>query len=155
PKWGLALFSVAAAVIASHVMLPSIKLSWPSKGVISVSVAIIAGGVIHAFEPLHRPFDLYRANLKDHWLVGEHLRRADLRLANLSSAFLAGANLTDADLTSANVSGAKLSGAKLSGADLSGAKLSGVDLRGAKLSDDLRRAGLSGVELSGADLSGA
>jgi uncharacterized protein YjbI with pentapeptide repeats len=171
PAWGLALFSVAAAVIASHVMLPSSRLSWRSKGFGSVSVAIIAGGVMLAFGPLHRPFDLYRANLSGHWLQGEKdLRRADLGDANLSGANLLGANLRGANLVGANLRGANLSYANLSeanlvrakprGADLSGAELLDADLSGADLVDanlsgaNLSRANLPGADLSGADLSG-
>src|SRR5215471_13103845 len=62
PTWGLGLFSVAAAVIASHVMLPFGKLSWPLKGLLAVCAAMIAGAVLHDFGPPHRPFNLFRAN---------------------------------------------------------------------------------------------
>jgi uncharacterized protein YjbI with pentapeptide repeats len=170
PAWGLALFSTAAAVIAGHVMLPSSRLSWRSKGFGSVSVAIIAGGVLLAFGPPHRPFDLHRANLSGQWLQGEkNLHRADLGNANLSGANLLGADLSGADLSYANLSGADLSYANLSeanlvsakprGADLSGADLSGTDLSGADLSEanlggaNLSHANLPGANLSGADLS--
>jgi hypothetical protein len=62
PAWGLALFSVAAAVIASHVMLPS-RLSWRSKGLRSVRAGIVAGGMMIVFVPPPRPSGLYRRNL--------------------------------------------------------------------------------------------
>ncbi len=39
PAWGSGLFGVAVAVIASHVMLPFSRLSWRSKGLLSVSAA--------------------------------------------------------------------------------------------------------------------
>jgi uncharacterized protein YjbI with pentapeptide repeats len=170
PAWGLALFSVAAAVIASHVMLPFSRLSWRLKGLTSVSVAIIAGGAILSFGPLHRPIDLYRANLSGHWLRGEDLRKADLRSANLSGANFSDADLSRADLSRANLSAANLSDANLSGADLSGADLSNADLSGnlhgtnlssanlsyAKLrAANLSRADLRGADLSSAELSGA
>jgi uncharacterized protein YjbI with pentapeptide repeats len=185
PAWGLALFSVAAVVIASHVMLLTSRLSWRSKGLTSISVAIIAGGAIVAFGPLQRPFNLYRANLPGHWLGGEDLHKADLRLANLSGADLSGANLIGADLRGANLSGAdlhanlshadlrdaNLRGANLDWANLSGAtlakinlnsaklwgaKLDGVNLLLADLSDaDLRSTDLSSTDLSKANLSGA
>src|SRR5262245_29693147 len=71
PVWGSGLFCVAAAVIASHVTLPFSRFSWRSKGLLSVSAAIIAGGVIFfGFEPPLRQFDLFRANLSGQWLFG-------------------------------------------------------------------------------------
>ena len=149
PAWGSGLFGVAAAVIASHVMLPFSKFSWRSKGLLSVSVAIIAGGVMLSFGPPHRPFDLFRANLSGQWLAGEDLRKANLSYANLSGANLSGANLSDADLSDANLSGADLIGANLSGADLSGANLSNANLSGANLSG----ANLTAANLSDANLT--
>ena len=59
PAWGSGLLCAAVAVIASHVVLPFNRLSWRSKGLLSVSAAIIAGGVMLGFGPLHRQFDLY------------------------------------------------------------------------------------------------
>ena len=96
--WGSGLFGLAVAVIASHVMLPFSKFSWRSKVVLSVSAAIIAGGVMLCFGPLHRQFDLYRANLSGQRLLGEDLRKAYLNNANLSGANLSGAKLSGADL---------------------------------------------------------
>jgi hypothetical protein len=159
PAWGLGLFSVAVAVIASHVMLPFSKFSWRSKAVLSVGAAIIAGGVMLGFGALHRPFDLYHANLSGQWLSGAHLSGANLREANLSGANLFLANLSSADLSLANLSGANLRPANLreanlSGADLSSANLSGANLREANLiAADLSSANLSGANLSSADLS--
>ena len=167
PVWGLVLFSVAVAVIASHVIILRFSmLSWRSKGLLSVGVAIIAGAIIAGFGPEHRPFYLYRANLSGQWLPGADLRNANLRGANLGNADLRGADLLDANLLDAKLSGADLSGAILIGANLRGANLSGAnlgstDLRGAYLSDailanaDLRGANLSGANLSDAKLSGA
>jgi hypothetical protein len=157
PAWGSALFGVAVAVLASHVMLPFSRLSWRSKGLLSLSAAaIIVVGVIRDFGPLHRPFDLYRANLSGQWLVRQDLRKADLSGANLSRANLSGgAKLSGAKLSGANLSGATLSDANLSGADLSGANLSVAILRGAFLSGaDLSGAILRGAFLSDANLSG-
>jgi pentapeptide repeat protein len=144
-NWGLGLFAVAVAVIASHVMLPFSRFSWRSKGLLSVSAAIIAGGLIlggvwFGFEPLRRPFDLFRANLSGQWLTGEDLRGARLSDANLSGADLSGANLSGANLFGANLRGATLNRANLNGsypfgANLSGANLSGADLSRASLSD--------------------
>src|SRR5215470_4772840 len=45
PAWGSALSTVAVAVIVSHVMLLFSRFSWRSKVFLSVSAAIIAGGV--------------------------------------------------------------------------------------------------------------
>ena len=172
PAWGLGLFGVAVAVIATHVMLPFSRLSLRSKGLLSVSAAIIAGGVMLGFGPPHRRFHLFHANLSGQWLFNEDLGQADLGLANLRDANLSGANLSeaylfnadlrfatldsanlrDANLGGANLSIAKLRGASLAGAWLFNANLSGADLRLAKLRDaDLSDANLSGANLSGAE----
>src|SRR5215470_657390 len=90
--WGLGLLGLAVAVTASHVMLPFSKLSWRSKVVLSVSAAIIAGGVMHGLGPLHRQFDLDHADLSGQRLLGEDLRTAYLNSANLSDANLSGAD---------------------------------------------------------------
>jgi Pentapeptide repeats (8 copies) len=165
PAWGLALFSVAAAVIAGHVMLSSSTVSWRSKGLWSVSVAMIAGAAMIAFGPPRRPFELYLANLSGQWLWSEDLRNANLNSANLSRASLPGSNLSGANLSSsdlrgtlllfANLHGANLSAARLGGADLSGADLIFADLSDAHLNANLRDAQLGGADLGGADLSGA
>jgi Pentapeptide repeats (8 copies) len=133
PSWGLALFSVAVAVITSHVMLPFSRFSWRSKGLLSVSAAIIAAGIMFGFGPLHRPFDLHHANLSGQWLLGQDLRKAQLSFANLSAVNLSWANLSGSHLSRANVSGANLFFANLSHANLSVANLSGADLSAADL----------------------
>jgi pentapeptide repeat protein len=160
PAWGLGLFAVAVAVIASHVMLPFSRLSWPSKVLVSVSSAIIAAGIMRGLGPPHRPFDLFRANLSGQWLLRQDLRKADLRHANLHDAILVGAELGTADLRDANLSGANLSGAdltdaNLSGADLIDANLSGANLTGANLGAALTGPNLTGANLTGANLTGA
>jgi len=156
PAWGLGLFSVALAVIASHVMLPFSKFSWRSKGLLSVSAAIIAGGVMLGLRPPHRPFNLFRASLSGQWLVNQDFRKAYLELANLSGANLSRANLSGAKLFDANLSGANLSGANLGGANLSGATLSNANLSLAGLSgNNLSLADLSDANLGNADLIGA
>jgi hypothetical protein len=83
PAWGVGLFSVAVAVIVGHVMLPFSRFSWPSRGLLSVGAAMIAGGLMFGgvwfgFEPLRRPLDLYHANLSGQWLVRDDLREANL-----------------------------------------------------------------------------
>src|SRR5262245_28066731 len=69
PVWGPGLFCVAVAVIASHVTLPFSRASWRARGLLSVSAAIIAGGVM--------------LGLAGQWLVGEDPRKAKLGRANL------------------------------------------------------------------------
>jgi uncharacterized protein YjbI with pentapeptide repeats len=162
PAWGSGLFGVSVAVIASHVMLPFSRFSWLKRGALSVSAAIIAGGLIlggvwFGFEPLHRRFDLFRANLAGQWLPGQDLRKANLDNANLSTANLSVADLSGANLSGANLSGANLRDAGLSGANLSGANLSGdANLSGANLSEaNLSEAKLNNANLSGADLTDA
>ena len=146
PAWGSGLLCVAVGVSASHAMLSMSKLSWRSNAVLSVSAAIIAAGVTFSLGPLHRPFDLGRANLSNHLLP-----RANFSRANLSSANLTGANLSSADLTGADLSSANLTGADLSSANLTGANLIQGNLTGAALF----RANLSGAQLNLASLSGA
>jgi Pentapeptide repeats (8 copies) len=150
PAWGSALFGVAVAAIASHVMLPLKKFSWPLKAFLSVGAAIVVFANVGGYGLAHRPFALNRVDLSGHWLVSEDFSCADLSFADLSRANLSGANLTRADLTGANLTGANLTGANLSGADLSGASLGGANLTLASLSN----ANLTGANLSGADLSG-
>jgi uncharacterized protein YjbI with pentapeptide repeats len=171
PAWGAGLFAVAVAVIASHVMLPFSRFSWPQRGLLSVGAAVIAIGVMLGFGLPHRPFNLFRANLSGQWLFKEDLREADLGFANLRGAHLNGANLSDAYLFGADLSNADLSSANLSDTNLMYAKLDGANLADANLSNAyLFRATLSGaflfvakleganlqsVDLSGADLSSA
>jgi uncharacterized protein YjbI with pentapeptide repeats len=156
PAWGSGLFSVAVAVIATHVMLPYSRLSWRSKGLLSVSTAIIAGGIILGFGLLRRPFDLDRANLSGHNLVGEDLRAAHLWYANLSGADLSGADVSGANLSNANLNSANLSRAIVVAADLSGAKLGSANLsRAIVVAADLSGANLGSANLSGADLAAA
>jgi uncharacterized protein YjbI with pentapeptide repeats len=176
PKWGSGLCAVAVAVIVSHVLLPVSKFSWRSKGLLSVGVAILAGGIMLSLGLPHRPFNLFRANLSSQWLFREDLGEADLRLANLKSADLREADLRDADLREANLAGANLNsailnganlcGANLSGANLITARLNGANLYGANLNDailvsafmfdaDLKVAQLRGAHMSGVGLNGA
>jgi Pentapeptide repeats (8 copies) len=157
PAWGSGLLGVAEAVVASHLMLPLKKFSWPSKALLSTGAAIVVAAMIVAPQiqshlqhaPLkgaglvRRPFALNRVNLSGHWLVEE----------DLSRAYLSGADLSGANLSGADLSGARLSRAYVSpAANLSGADLRAYVSRGADLSYD---ANLSGADLSGADLSGA
>ena len=158
PAWGSGLLCVAVGIIASHGVLPFGKLSWRSNALLSISAAIIAGGVmLFGFGPLHRPFNLYHADLSNQWLQNDNLSGADLSYAKLSGANLGDyANLTGANFSYANLSGADLTDAHLTGAHLAHANLSGANLTDAKLADaDLIQANLSSADLSGAHLTGA
>jgi hypothetical protein len=157
PSWGAGLLSVAAAIIAMHLMLPLRRFSWLSKVLLSMAAGILALVWMLLLEnPLRRPFELFRANLSEQWLVS-----IDLKDANLVEAKLSGANLYRANLGGANLYLAKLNGAKLNGADLRfailhGADLDGADLGGAQLGNaSLLHANLDGANLNGANLSGA
>ena len=160
PTWGSGLLCFAAGVIATHAMLPLRRVSWRTRALLSMGVAILAGGVIFVAQP-RRPFELDRANLSGAWLPNEDLLEADLRDANLSNADLFLADLRDADLSHADLRDADLRGAKLFGAQLRGAKLGRADLIGADLShadlsgDDLHGAELGHANLSNADLTDA
>src|SRR5262249_46740669 len=140
PAWGSGLLCVATGVVVSHVMLPFSRFSWPSKGLLSVGAAIIAGALVLGFGPVRRPFDLFRANLSGQWRVGHHLREAKLWGAKLRGANLSGANLRDAELFNA---------------DLSSADLSNADLRHDRRPGLLCGANLSNADLEAANLSGA
>jgi Pentapeptide repeats (8 copies) len=132
PAWGSGLLGVAAAVVATHLMLPLKKFSWPLKAFLSTGAAIIVFANVGGYGLAHRPFDLFRANLSGQWIVREdHLGGADLRIANLTDVNLSGANLIGADLVGADLSRARLFGANLSRADLR------ADLTRADLSRDL------------------
>src|SRR5262249_46699391 len=156
PRWGSALLCIATAVVVSHALLPFSRFSWRSKALLSISAAILAGGVMLGFGPLHRQFDLFRANLSGQWLPGHDLRNANLSAADLSDATLSGADLSGAKLLAANLSGATLNGANLSVAKLEGAMLNDANLSVANLSKaDLTDANLSGANLFAANLSGA
>src|SRR5262245_4025048 len=156
PKWGSGLLGVATGVLVSHLMLPFSRFSWRSKGLLSVSLVIIATGITLRFGPLQRPFDLHHANLSGYWVVRQDLLKADLTFANLSGATLGGSNLSNANLNNANLNRAVLDSANLCRADLHSANLSGAYLRRANLSGaNLVSANLSDADLSSADLSGA
>lgn len=153
PAWGSGLLVVAVAVIAYHLMLPFSMFSWQSKGLLSVSTAIITGCVILVF-PLHRRFNLYHANLAGQWFEKEDLPKADLHYANLSHANLNGTNLSNADLFAANLSHATLANSDLSKADLRNADLSYANLFVANLNKaNLLHANLSHANLTIAKLN--
>ena len=171
PYWGTGLFSVTAAVVAMHLMLLVRGLSWPIRSILSLGVAIVAGGMMMGLGPVHRPFGLPRANLSDLWIDDIDLRGADLRHANLTNTSLWDANLSGADLIGARLAGALLERADLTDAELETDDLSGADLAEAKLVNanftggklinaflggaDLTGATLTRVNLSGANLSAA
>jgi len=113
-------------------------------------------------EGLHlRRADLRQADLSQLDLHGADLSWANLQGAHLVVAKLQGANLLEAHLGRANLSGANLQGANLWAADLQGADLVEADLQGANLPDanlqeaDLRGTNLQGAYLASANLQGA
>jgi hypothetical protein len=143
PAWGAGLLCVAAAVIASHVTLPLHRLTWRARMLLSVGVAILAGGTLLGFGLPRRSFELFRANLSGQWLViddlrGAHLNNAKLSGADLGSAYVSSTDLgdvtgmSDADLHDANLRNATLDGANLFNAKLNRADLGGAHLRNAK-----------------------
>jgi hypothetical protein len=161
PVWGSGLLCVAAGVVASHAMLPLRRVSWPFRALLSLSAAILAGGVILCFGALFestgpdgkapRPLvDLGPLHLQFTPVGGVMLlgRPFDLFRANLSGLWLAGEDLRRADLGYANLSAADLTAANLSGAWLPHADLSGANLTAANLSGAwLLHANLSGAKL--------
>jgi hypothetical protein len=156
PAWGAGLLGVAAAVVASHLMLPLRKFSWPSKALLSTGAAIVVAALIVGVGPVRRPFALFRANLSGQWLVEEDLRGANLSFANLTGANLLGANLSDAQLSAANLTNTNLVRADVSGAVLDNANLSNAALAYANLINaNLINANLTAASLHGANLSGA
>ena len=167
PEWGQAFAIVAAAVIAMHLTLPFRTLSWGLRTIIILGVAILALAATVGFNvSMRRPFNLFRANLSDQWLVSADLKGGVLRFANLAHASLARADLTAANLTGANLTGADLNGtnltsaelffANLTGAELGRANFSGANLNGANLTGaHLEFAKLAGAKIGGANLTGA
>ena len=166
PIWGSGLLCVATGVIVSHALLPFSRCSWRSRMLLSLTGALLVGGIfagraLLGFEPLRRPLNLLHATLSDQVMAGDDLRDAQLALSNLSGAYLMFANLSGANLGKANLSGtylikANLSKADFSYADLSKANLTYANLNGANLSSaDLKEADLTGANLSGANLISA
>jgi uncharacterized protein YjbI with pentapeptide repeats len=166
PYWGFGLFGLAAAIIASHVLLPFPRLSWRSKVILSVAAAIICGGTMLRIGPPHRQFQLYRANLSGQFLAHESLSKTNLSYVNLSGAQLLSVDLRGADLSGANLSTAVLQTVDLTGADLSRSNLSTANLTAARMNGaNLVSANLTGARLLvvfltdaflvGANLSGA
>jgi uncharacterized protein YjbI with pentapeptide repeats len=161
----------AAMVIASHAMLPLRRLSWRTRTLLSLSVAIMAGGAMIIFGAPRRPLDLSNANLSGQSFNGINLKGAYLTKSNLVGADLTGADLAGARLAKSNLRNASLRGAKLIDAYLGGADLTGADLTGADLTrvslfqaslQNVRstkavfeKADLFGANLTGADLTDA
>ena len=99
---------------------------------------------------------LQEADLREAQLQGARLNEAQLQKAHLSRAQLQGAHLSGAQLQEAYLIEAQLQGAHLSGVQLQGGNLSAAQLQGADLNEaQLQGAGLSQAQLQGADLSKA
>jgi uncharacterized protein YjbI with pentapeptide repeats len=105
---------------------------------------------------IHRPFNLFRADLSN-----QSFRASDLRGAFLHRTNLTGSDLLHADLAGADLGHANLAGTDLRGADLAGADLSEADLTSARLESadfpgaSLRFANLAGQDLMLASFAGA
>jgi hypothetical protein len=156
PAWGSGLLCVAVGAIANHAMLPLGMISWRLKALLTASAAIFAVALVAAFGSPRRPFDLFRANLSNQWLLSDDLRGANLGDANLTGATLARTNLNLADLSNADLSGANLTSADLNRANLSLAKLNRAILMLTNLDHaDLGGAYLTTANFDSANLTGA
>lgn len=178
PSWGAGLFGVAVGFFASNMLLAGRRsmrqrdwwpwmamrsrppgairrwfqrwVSWRSNALVSISAAILVGGLFFGFR-LQRPFFLLRANLSGYLLHNENLRKAELWFANLRDAQLLDVNLSDAKLVFTNLNGAVLQSVNLSGATLLGANLSGATVWSTNFSGaDLKLAILNDADLAGA-----
>jgi hypothetical protein len=88
PAWGAGLSAIAVAVIACHLLLPQTtfsRFSWRKKALLSVSAAMIAGGVMLVLGPPRRPFYLFRADLSGHWLSNYDLSYATLTILTFAA----------------------------------------------------------------------
>ena len=111
-------------------------------------------------------FETQSVDLRQAYLQGANLMKAQLQGADLNGAQLQGARLSRAQLQRADLKGAQLQGAYLSRAKLQGAHLreaqfqgaflNGAKLQGARLREaQFQEAFLIGARLQGAYLSGA
>jgi hypothetical protein len=138
------------------------RLYWAMMALIVGFMIVIPANA----QRFQRPWNLFRADLKEKWLVGVNLIAADARYANFQNAKLVcadlrGANLRLADLYTADLWGINFQGANLSSAKLHGTNLGGdadcwVNLQDANLwGANLQDAYLQGAILWGANLQGA
>lgn len=176
PEWGIPLGIITVLVTFALVFLqirrcPDGERRWWNmlRWVLLALLCVMVALAMLNLESVRRPFNLYRANLKDAWLPQVNLRKANLAFANMEGANLTAANLNGADLYLANLQRAELveanmQGVRLSGANLQRATLYRVNLQRAKLDGanlqeaalglgDLQRANLAGANLQGASLA--
>jgi hypothetical protein len=161
PDYAAGLLCATVAVVVGHVLL--LRASWWAPALLSVGAALVGFFAATAYSQgtisqglILRPFNLFRAELSNQWLVASDLRGAILARANLAGAELTGANLAGANLQRANLAGAELTGANLAGANLWGANLKGANLQRANLVGEvLGEANLASAELTGANLASA
>lgn len=116
----------------------SVKIFWTAAMVALVCLLTAAQAGAFDQDDLNRLLETKtctRCDLAGAELTGAQLRRADLRLSNLSGADLSRANLRESVLSKANLSGADLRQANLSSTDLSEVNFYGADLREADLTD--------------------
>jgi hypothetical protein len=160
PGWGQSLLYVTVAVTAVHIVLP-FRWDGQVKALLSIAATVFTAALVYDQELPLRPFNLFRADLSQQWLVDSTLPFANLKFADLQRATLWRAELEHAFLWRANLKDADLKGADLKRADLKGADLEGAVLWNADLNravlkrTDLEGAILEGAILEGADLEGA
>ncbi len=123
-------------------------LLWAALLLVGVRLVLLS---MFGLQQFHRPWELFRADLKGAWLAHEDFNHVDLRLASLQEANLLRANLEGANLAGANLEKAILWGTRLRGANLLKANLQEGGLEGA----DLQEADLGGANLQKANLLGA
>lgn len=111
--WGLPMLGVTILVLAALLLLqirrcPGDKRRWQNLPRWALLASIPGVVLWTAQEPewLHRPLDLFRADLSESWLVRVDLHGANLRHAKLVGANLKEANLLDADLQYADLTDA-------------------------------------------------
>jgi uncharacterized protein YjbI with pentapeptide repeats len=88
---------VEIAATLMHLAIPLPRLSWQSKAALSLGAGLVSAGVIAVVGTPRRPFDLFRADLANQWLIDRDLTGADLKLASLRGAYLITAHLHGAD----------------------------------------------------------
>ena len=117
PEMGLPLTYVSGFVIFILMFLhihrrhDNQRKSWtPLRNTILFLIIGLMVGVTFTPQSFQRPFDLFRAELPNAWLVGMNMRRASAGFANLQ-----GANLFRAKLQAANLSQASLQKANFYG----------------------------------------
>jgi hypothetical protein len=178
PEWGLPMGATTVVVTFGLVFLqirrcPEAKRWWWNlpRWITLGMLCALSFFVIWQPSLVHRPLDLYRANLEGAWLPNADLRGANLERANLQKAKLKGADLRRARLGWTKLEKAELILAKLQKADLSHANLRHASLELANLREatlfrtdfsearlmlaDFQRAALESAKFRKANLMGS